>query len=213
MVERIDIDDAEMVRRMIAGDEEAFEVFSDSYLAALYRFASNRLSGDRDLTREIVQSTVCKVVANLASFRGEAALLTWMSSICRNEIAMHFRRQRRRPREVEWTTAVEAAIETSRGSTDADIEESLIEDEHTNLVHMVLDLLPAHYAQALEWKYLDDLSVKEIATRMEIGVKAAESMLTRARQSFRSHYDRYVDSLVRGSGASASSPRRAVLES
>jgi len=49
----------------------------------------------------------------------------------------------------------------------------------------VLDYLPAHYGSALEWKYLDDLSVREIAARLGMGEKAAESLLTRARRAFR----------------------------
>jgi DNA-directed RNA polymerase specialized sigma24 family protein len=52
-------------------------------------------------------------------------------------------------------------------------------------VHLVLDALPAHYANALEWKYLEELSVAEIAGRLGLGEKAAESLLTRARAAFR----------------------------
>jgi DNA-directed RNA polymerase specialized sigma24 family protein len=49
----------------------------------------------------------------------------------------------------------------------------------------VLDGLPSHYADALDWKYIEDLSVREIAVRMNLGLKAAESLLTRARESFK----------------------------
>jgi DNA-directed RNA polymerase specialized sigma24 family protein len=37
----------------------------------------------------------------------------------------------------------------------------------------------------LEWKYVDGLAVADIAVRLDIGVKAAESLLTRARGAFR----------------------------
>jgi DNA-directed RNA polymerase specialized sigma24 family protein len=53
---------------------------------------------------------------------------------------------------------------------------------------MALDLLPPHYSQALEWKYLERLPVLEIAARMGVQAKAAESLLTRARQAFRTSY-------------------------
>jgi RNA polymerase sigma-70 factor, ECF subfamily len=45
--------------------------------------------------------------------------------------------------------------------------------------------LPAHYADALEWKYIDEVSVQEIGIRLGLGPKAAESLLTRARSAFR----------------------------
>jgi DNA-directed RNA polymerase specialized sigma24 family protein len=53
---------------------------------------------------------------------------------------------------------------------------------------VALDHLSPHYGeegQALEWKYLDGLSVKEIAARLRLAPKAAESLLTRARRAFR----------------------------
>lgn len=53
------------------------------------------------------------------------------------------------------------------------------------LVEATLDSLPGHYGEILEWKYLDGLTVAEIAGRLGLGVKAAESLLTRAREAFR----------------------------
>jgi RNA polymerase sigma-70 factor (ECF subfamily) len=52
-------------------------------------------------------------------------------------------------------------------------------------VRSTLDHLPGRYGDVLEWKYLQDLSVNEIAERLGVGYKAAESLLTRARAAFR----------------------------
>ena len=52
-------------------------------------------------------------------------------------------------------------------------------------MHEALDYLPSRYSQALEWKYCEGLSVNEIAERLEVGAKAAESVLSRARVAFR----------------------------
>ena len=53
------------------------------------------------------------------------------------------------------------------------------------IVEATLDALPGRYGEALEWKYIDGLSVREIAGRLSISEKATESVLTRARESFR----------------------------
>ena len=90
-----------LVRRMVSGEEVAFELFSDLYIPVMYRFVQRSLAGDPELTREIVQTTLAKVLPKLATFRGDAALTTWLCSCCRNEIAAHFRRAKRRPREVD----------------------------------------------------------------------------------------------------------------
>jgi DNA-directed RNA polymerase specialized sigma24 family protein len=68
--------DIERVRRMLAGDEEAFEQFFADAYPALYRFALVRLAFDRDAAAEVPQATVCKAIGKLHTFRGEAALLT-----------------------------------------------------------------------------------------------------------------------------------------
>ena len=186
-----------MVRRMIAGDEAAFQTFSDEYIPALYRFATRRLQGDRELAKDIVQSTVCKVIEKLASFRGEAALMTWLCAVCRNEIAGHFRRGKRSKSEVEIQEHEDlfgVAAGLGDGGFDGPERATLRAEVH-QFVHDALDGLPPHYGKALEWKYIDNVSVKEIAQRLDVGPKAAESLLTRAREAFRRGYADLADSV------------------
>lgn len=171
--------DLQLVERMLAGDERAFETFGERYFQALYRFTSARLQGDRDLTREIVQTAIAKALSRLETYRGEASLLTWLCACCRNEILMCFRSRRSAP----------AAVELEDGRDPHDPEIALLGKERAHRVHMALDGIPDHYARALEWKYLDRLSVLEIAERMGVQPKAAESLLTRARQAFRTTYE------------------------
>ena len=54
-----------------------------------------------------------------------------------------------------------------------------------SLVQLTLDHLPHGYGDVLEWKYVQDMYVEEIATSLGVGYKAAESLLTRARASLR----------------------------
>ena len=182
--------DRVLVRGMLAGDEGAFAEFSGHHIPALYRYASRRLAGDRELTRDIVQSTLCKAIAKLASFRGEAALTTWLCACCRNEIAAHFRRRQWTPREVDVQEVEETAAAELDGVRAAGPEGDLLRKEAAAAVHRALDALPPHYGTALEWKYIECLPVQEIASRLGLGLKAAESLLTRARGAFREEYGR-----------------------
>jgi len=190
----LELDDQLLVEGLRTGDSAAFDRFAESYLPALYRFAASRLRGDRELARDIVQATVCKALANLGSFRGEAALFTWLCACCRNEIAMHFRRRKGSSREVpleeDCEPAVAAGVSPPEGAT-----EVLLRAERARFVHLALDLLPVHHARALSWKYLENASVKEIAARLSLPPKATESLLTRARVAFRGHYDRLIQEL------------------
>lgn len=178
-------EDRDLVKQMRAGEQAAFDVFADQYIPALYRFAAARLGTQNELTRDIVQATVCKVLERLESYRGEAPLFTWLCACCRNEIAGHFRRENSRPT-LEFD--VHGAPE-SVASESASPEAVFLDMEMSSLVHMALDLLPSRYASALQWKYLDGISVNEIGERLSIGPKAAESLLSRAREAFRTNYE------------------------
>lgn len=187
--------DKTLVERMIAGDETAFENFCDRYLPALHRFAFHRLGRDPELTRDIVQTTACKAIAKLDSYRGEAALMTWLCACCRNEIAGHYRKLKWQAPDVDIADlegrAPAWADDASRGGAEGD----LLRSETGTLVHMTLDLLPVRYARALEWKYFEGLPVRDIARRLELGEKAAESLLTRSRRAFERHYLELVEGL------------------
>jgi RNA polymerase sigma-70 factor, ECF subfamily len=194
-------EDLELVGRMLAGDEDAFESFGERCFKVVYRFALARLQGDRELTLEVVQTTMAKALAKLDTYRGEASLPTWLCSCCRNEMLMHFRRRRTAPAEVELgEVELEAELEAAPGfGREGNAEATLLRREEIDSVHLALDLLPEHYARALEWKYVERLPVAEIASRMGVQTKAAESLLTRARQAFRTSYEglRNVPRLLR----------------
>lgn len=179
--------DRALVTLMLEGDERAFDVFVDEYYPRLYRFAVTRMGNDAEATLEVVQGTFAKVLPRLAAFRGEAALFSWMCSFCRFEIAAYWKGRARIQPEVEFcedNPAVQAALESLAATGDGPAE-SYERKELARLVRMALDHLPLRYGNALEWKYLKDRSVRQIAVRLGLSPKAAESLLTRARSAFR----------------------------
>jgi RNA polymerase sigma-70 factor, ECF subfamily len=180
--------DRRLVGRLLRGDDAAFEYFFETYSARLYRFAATRVRSDGDAAEEVVQLTLSKALAKLATYRGEAALFTWLCTFCRHEISAFYTRRGRLAPEtplVEDSPDVRAALE-SLGATRSDRpDEQYRRGEVARLVQVTLDRLPEPYGDALEWKYIQGWSVDEIAGRLRVGPKAAESLLTRARQAFR----------------------------
>lgn len=176
--------DRALVSRLVNRDEEAFREFFDDYYPRLFRFALHRLA-DADAADEAAQGTMVQAVRSLRTWRGEASLFTWLCTICRREIAAAARRASRRPASVSADDPeLRATLESL--SALADLPERALERADIGrLVQLALDYLPPRYSRALEWKYLDDLSVREIADRLRVSPKAAESLLTRARDAFR----------------------------
>ena len=181
-------DEQRLVRRMLDGDERAFSEFFNEYFARLYRFALPRLNGNEDATEDVVQATLCKVMHKLDSFRGEAALFTWICQICRHQIADYVRETRRHSERVvliEDNPQIQAALDAIQAPDAERPDQRYDKGQFGALVRTVLDRLPARYGDALEWKYVEGLSVEEIGSRLGIGTTAAQSLLGRARVAFR----------------------------
>ena len=180
-------EDRALVDRMLDGDRAGFDEFFEELVPRLYRFAAQRLDADAETLRELVQSTICTAIDQLESYRGEAALFTWICGICRYQILAHYRRRKVTALEVELaedSSEIRGALESLGGATELP-DESVRRGETADRVHRALDHLPWRYARALEWKYNEELPVREIAARMGVGLKAAESVLSRARVAFR----------------------------
>ncbi len=183
-------EDRALVRRLLDGDEDAYERLFEDYFGGLYRFALTRLDFDEATAQEVVQATMLKTIEKLDTYRGEAALFSWLCSVCRREISAHFRRRKRSPVEVELienTPEIRAVLDALAAGA-AGPDDALQQKEVARLVHLTLDHLPPRYGRALEWKYFDGLPVKEIAVRLGVSTKAAESVMSRAREAFRTGF-------------------------
>ena len=187
MADLVHVDRA-VARRILSGDEAAFRELFDRYFPRLYRFALARLGGDPDTASDIVQQTFCNAIERLDTYRGEAALYTWFCQICRNVLADHFRTNGRGVARVvllEDQPNARALLESLAGPVGDQPETGVWRQQVHRMVEATLDSLPGHYGEVLEWKYIDGLTVVEIAGRLKLGSKAAESLLTRAREAFR----------------------------
>jgi RNA polymerase sigma-70 factor (ECF subfamily) len=182
--------DRSLAARVAAGDQGAFDEFFKEYFPRLFRFTLTRVDNSEELAEEIVQRTMCIVVRKMGSFRGEALLFTWLCQICRNETSAVFRDRKLELREdvsIEDHPAVQAALE-SIAADDGRPESAQRRDEIANFVRVTLEHLPVNYASALEMKYVQGCSVRDIASYLSIGEKAAESILSRARLAFRERF-------------------------
>jgi RNA polymerase sigma-70 factor, ECF subfamily len=175
--------DRALVARMRAGEQRAFDEFFTASAPRLVAFVSRRSRLDPAGVEDIVQCALIKAVRNLASYRGEAALMTWLTEICRHELADVHRKAARRPAHVsvEETNLVSQLI----APTHEEPQSIAYAADRRHAVMRVLHGLPERYALALEAKYGDGLSVEAIALQLGLTTIAVQSLLGRAREAFR----------------------------
>lgn len=180
-------EDRQLVDRLLAGERAAFDAFFNEYYPKLYRFVKRRLPRDPATAEDIAQGTLCRALESLRGYRAEAALMTWLCTLCRREMSARWREMRTfadAPELAEDDPEIRAALESLlagevdplQASTRAQVRET---------IRTTLDYLPAPYADVLEWKYVLEMSVADIAARLGRSTKATESLLTRAREAFR----------------------------
>jgi RNA polymerase sigma-70 factor (ECF subfamily) len=183
---------------MLAGDEPAFRRFFDDNFRRLYRFALARLGNDADAAEEIAQIALCKAIRNLRSYRGEAALFTWLCTICRNTATDWLRQQGRYQEQIvliEDFPQVQAIVDSLEEDISLQPDRQQERVELVRLIQVALDKLPPNYGNVLEWKYIDGYSVREIATRLKLGTEATQSLLARAKRAFCDVYAAMTESL------------------
>ncbi len=182
------VSERDLIKAMLAGEERAFNMFFDTYFPRLYRFALPRLNGDAEAARDVVQSTLVKAIRTLGTFRGDAALFSWMCQICRHQVVDHLREHRRHAERViliEDSPEVRAALESIEAPIADEPGHRFGRAETRRLIQSILDRLPSRYGDVLQWKYVEGRSVEEIGALLGVGHTAAQSLLARARPAFK----------------------------
>jgi RNA polymerase sigma-70 factor (ECF subfamily) len=180
-------EDRQLVDRLLAGDRAAFDAFFNEYYPKLYRFVKRRMPRDPATAEDLAQATLCRALESLHGFRGEAALMTWLCTLCRREMSARWRETRAfadASELAEDDPEIRAALESLLAG-EADPLQASTRAQVRETIRTTLDYLPAPYADVLEWKYVLELSVGDIAARLGRSTKATESLLTRARGAFR----------------------------
>jgi RNA polymerase sigma-70 factor, ECF subfamily len=179
--------DRAVVLRMLAGEQRAFDEFFNASAPRLVAFVARRSALDRASLEDIVQNALIKAVRNLATYRGEAALFTWLTEICRHELADAHRKAARRPAHVSFGEDEVDSLVAAQLRAPEHHEPMSVLDAATQraAVMQVLRSLPEHYARALEAKYGDGMSVEDVGRELGLSGIAAQSLLARARETFR----------------------------
>jgi RNA polymerase sigma-70 factor (ECF subfamily) len=159
--------------------DAAFEALVVATSPAIYALAL-RLVGNEHDARDVVQETYLRAYRALDSFRGEAAVSTWLYRICANCASNHLRRRSRRPAEALGDLPDLPDLQAGLGF-DA-VERA--DDERLALA-AALDQLPKALRAVIVLHDLYDLSHDAIAEELGISRAASKVRLHRARRRLR----------------------------
>jgi RNA polymerase sigma-70 factor, ECF subfamily len=164
-------EESDLVSRLRLGDADAANEFFDRYAARVRRFIAQSLGADKSEADDLLQETFIALAEALPFFRGDSSLFTFACAIAHRKVLSFVRTNARRARLLRSAAITEVESRHDVGSH---------RDFNTSLMQ-----LPPEYREALVLKYVEEISVAEIAHVLGVSEHAVESRLARARKLLR----------------------------
>ena len=172
--------DAELLRLMLAGDEEAFTALYRRRQGGVYRFAL-RMSGSEALAEDVVQETFMALMRDAANFDpARGSLAAYLYGIARNHVLRAFERERAH---VPFDEGADESLDAPHENLVArpDPLGDLTRGEMVERLRLAVLALPPHYREALVLCELEEMSYAEAAAVSGCAVGTVRSRLHRAR--------------------------------
>ena len=169
-------EDRELVSRTLGGDDTAFEYLFNRYRDAIHRLFVQRLGGTNDAD-DLLQNTFLKAWTNIAYFRAEARLSTWLYRIAYNTAVSHARRTR--PKHCGIDERRLAALPDSEADR---LEEWAEKQERLDALNRAVERLDPEERALVTLFYYEDRSVGECAAITELSEGNVKVRLHRIRK-------------------------------
>src|SRR5690554_3103432 len=179
--------DSDIVQRTLKGDAAAFDQIVREYRETVFRVAM-RIVKNEEEAQDVTQDAFMNAYRKLDSFKGDAALSSWIYRIAVNTALMRLRKKKRRAEvsmeglpisdemDFVWT---DLSAHNVRG------DEAAENKELRGKIAAAVEELEPKYKDVFVAKELDGLSLQEIADEMDLSVPAVKSRLHRDRKSTR----------------------------
>ena len=185
--------EAELVSLAQAGHREAFAAIMQRCNQRLFRVARGVVRDDAE-AEDVVQEAYLRAFAKLDSFRGEAAVLTWLTRITLNEARERLRR--RRPT-VDMNTLDTAGAQVILfPAAAASPEQDASRAEIRRLLEEAVDDLPDAFRIVFVMREIEGCSVEETAENLGLIAATVKTRLHRAKTLLRAALDRKLASTL-----------------
>lgn len=171
-----------LVKRILSGESSAvvefYKFYSPKILSYLYRKLP-RYEDAQDLTNDVF----LEAIDSLFLLRREQSTMSWLYRIAHNKMVDFYRKRKIKSillSQVPFLQIVASEI----NQPEFQYEKDKIRDRIESTLHC----LSQKYQKILILHYEDGVCVKDIAKRFNLSFKATESLLFRARQSFKLAY-------------------------
>ena len=186
--------DAEIMLRVKAGDDSAFDFLVQKFRRQLIGFMY-RMTHSQPIAEELAQEVFLRVYRSRESYSAEAKFTTWMYRIATNLALNHLRDTKTERTEVS-VSLDEPDGETGRTPDVADhgltAEQELLRRERLAAIREQVEALPERQRMAVLMHKYQGMDYKEISKVLKLSESATKSLLFRAYETLRETLKQFV---------------------
>ena len=185
------ISDEKLAELYADGNESAFAVLIERHLPAVCGFA-RKYVGDADKAEDIAQETFVKVWKNIKTFDTKRNLRSWLFTIAKNTALDYLKKKKVLP--FANFTSDEGYNPFEEIPEDKILPDELLEQKDAaKQLEEKLEKIPEQYRIILTMRYMDDLTLHEIADVLDLPYNTIKSQHGRALQSLKNIFDKTSD--------------------
>ncbi len=175
--------DRELVKRVQAGDKQAFDVLVLKYQHKLVKLIS-RYVHDHAEALDVSQEAFIKAYRAIPNFRGDSSFYTWLYRIGINTAKNHLVSQGRRPPDSDIDAQDAERYDIESRLKDQESPEALAQrDQVQATVISAIEQLPEDLRVAITLREFQGMTYEEIAQAMECPIGTVRSRIFRAREA------------------------------
>ncbi len=176
-------DEKTLVRKILGGNEKSLRWFYNHFQNHLRNYIKHKVADEKD-AEEILQDTLLATLDGLRDFSFRSRLFTFICSIANHKVIDYYRKKKVKNIVFSAIPNIESLLSVLVGPEEAFSEQILKEK-----IKSTFRYLTPQYSLILKLKYIYGYSVGEIADKLSISFKSAESQLFRARRAFEIAYN------------------------
>ena len=176
------------IKRVLKGDSHAAVEFYKSCSPKILSYLSKRLPRYED-AQELTNDVFLDAIDSLSMLKKEERVMAWLYRIAHNKTVDFYRRRKIKSvflSQIPFLQIVANEINNP--------EFQFEKDNIRNKIEAVLYSLSAKYRKILTLHYEEKIPVKKLSEILNLSFKATESLLFRARQSFKLAYESSINS-------------------
>ena len=176
------MEETDLIDKILHRDRRALHEFYQTYKPKLEIFITRKVGNPHD-GEEILQDTLFAFLEALRDFHGSCTISTFLFSIGKHKIIDYYRRKKLRHLVFSQAPFLEDLVSPIL-NPEEEFDAKVLRDKLKKAFSLILP----RYKIVLQLKYLEDVSVSEIAGRFKWTLKKTESLLFRARKAFIKEY-------------------------